>query len=191
MSVYGDPLSKNPVSENSELFAKSCYGISKLSSEKYLEIYKEKLPFVSMRMFNVYGPGQDLTNLKQGMVSIYLAQAIKEKKIIVKGSLLRFRDFIYIDDVTEAWFNAFKLDNVFNEKINIGTGVKTTVYDLLKKILKITKTTDYFVKEETPCDQLGLYANNTKLKDILKIKKLTSLDQGLYSFYNWASNLNL
>ena len=80
MSVYGDPLSNNPITENSQLFAKSCYGISKLSSEKYLEIYKKKLPFISMRMFNVYGPGQDLTNLKQGMVSIYLAQAIKEKK---------------------------------------------------------------------------------------------------------------
>ena len=35
-------------------------------------------------MFNVYGPGQDLNNLKQGMVSIYLAQAIKSSKIIIK-----------------------------------------------------------------------------------------------------------
>ena len=113
------------------------------------------------------------------------------KKIIVKGDLLRFRDFIYIDDVTEAWFNAFKLDNVFNEKINIGTGVKTTVEELLKKILKITNVKDYLVTEETPCDQLGLYANNKKLKNILKIKKLTSLDEGLYFFYKWASSLNL
>ena len=98
---------------------------------KYLEIYKKKLPFIGMRMFNVYGPGQDLTNLKQGMVNI-LAQAIKEK-IIVKGDLLRFRDFIYIDDITELGLT-FKRDNVFNEKINIGTGVKTTVEELLKNI---------------------------------------------------------
>ena len=43
-------------------------------------------------MFNVYGPGQDMNNMRQGMVSIYLSQALKYRKIIVKGSLLRFRD---------------------------------------------------------------------------------------------------
>ena len=57
-------------------------------------------------MFNVYGPGQNLSDLKQGMVSIYLAQAQKENKILVKGSLNRVRDFIYIDDVVEVWKKA-------------------------------------------------------------------------------------
>ena len=59
-------------------------------------------------MFNVYGPGQDLNNLRQGMVSIYLAQAIKSKKIIVKGSFKRIRDFIYIDDVVDIWIKSLK-----------------------------------------------------------------------------------
>ena len=38
-------------------------------------------------MFNVYGPGQDMSNLKQGMMSIYLAQAINTKNIHIKGNL--------------------------------------------------------------------------------------------------------
>ena len=57
-------------------------------------------------MFNIYGPGQDLSNLRQGMVSIYLAQAIKNKKIKVKGSLNRIRDFVYIDDVVDIWIKS-------------------------------------------------------------------------------------
>ena len=83
MSIYGDLDSNSGLaSENLIPNPKSCYGISKLASEKYLNLFKDDLPFIAMRMFNVYGPGQDLNNLKQGMVSIYLAQAIKNKKYV-------------------------------------------------------------------------------------------------------------
>ena len=80
MSVYGD-LKKNKYDENLEPKPKSCYGISKLASENYLKIFSKKINYINFRMFNVYGPGQDLNNLRQGMVSIYLAQALKIKKL--------------------------------------------------------------------------------------------------------------
>ena len=54
-------------------------------------------------MFNVYGPGQDSKNNFLGMISIFLNMAKKNSEIKVKGSLKRFRDFIYIDDVLDAW----------------------------------------------------------------------------------------
>ena len=62
------------------------------ASEHYLDIFGHQLPYVSFRMFNVYGPGQDLSNMQQGMVSIFLSQALKNNSILVKGSLDRFRD---------------------------------------------------------------------------------------------------
>ena len=45
-------------------------GIGKLTAENYLNL-KDKLPFIALRMFNVYGPGQDMENLRQGMVGIF------------------------------------------------------------------------------------------------------------------------
>ena len=51
---------------------------------------------------------RNVSNLKQGMLSIYLAQALRNKRIVVKGSINRRRDFIYIDDVIDCWFLAFK-----------------------------------------------------------------------------------
>ena len=64
-----------------------------------LKIFSELgLSSTILRLFNVYGPGQNLTNLKQGMISIYCSY-ILNKKLIIKGSPERFRDFIYIDDV--------------------------------------------------------------------------------------------
>ena len=63
MSVYGN-VEDSPIKENHPLAPLSCYGVGKLSSENYLRIMLPKTNVVVMRMFNVYGPGQDLKNLK-------------------------------------------------------------------------------------------------------------------------------
>ncbi len=182
MSVYGK-LKKNKFKETDGCYPLSCYGASKLSSEKYLEIFKEKLPYVSLRMFSVYGPGQDMKNLKQGMISIYLAQAMKNKKVIVKGSLNRERDFIYIDDVVECWFRAVLNKQCKNITINIGTGKSVKVKKLLNLIKKIL---DVKVKLAGPTfgDQDKVCSNNYLMKTKLKIKKFTSLNTGLKYFIN-------
>ena len=151
MSVYGDVESPNiGVKEDYFSEPKSCYGIGKLSSERYLSVYKNHFPFVSLRMFNVYGPGQDMENMCQGMVSIYLSQAIKYRSILVKGSLNRFRDFIFIDDVVEAWYRASVSKNVINQAINLGTGKRTTVKEILAIIKHITDVDDVRLEEELP-----------------------------------------
>jgi len=181
MSVYGQ-LSKKKVRENDKCKPLSCYGISKLMSENYLYIFKKQIPFISLRMFNVYGPGQDMNNLMQGMVSIYLAQALKNKKIMIKGSLKRIRDFIFIDDVVECWFRASTSNESLNEAINIGTGISTKVEKLIKIILQIIPETKYHLLESTKGDQDFIYSDNTKLKSKLKIEKFTSLEKGLELF---------
>ena len=187
MSVYGNQkLNSVAVKEGNLLEPISCYGVGKLASEQYLEIYKSKFPYVSLRMFNVYGPGQDMDNMQQGMVSIYLSQALKDRKIIVKGSLSRFRDFIYIDDVVEIWFRSSFYKNVLNKKINVGTGKKTTVKDLIELIKKITDINEVNIEGETPCDQLGIYSDPRNLSKLLNYYPTTSLKDGLYKFYDWA-----
>jgi UDP-glucose 4-epimerase len=95
MSVYGE-VDEQASCESLYPQPLSCYGVGKLASECYLKVFQDKLSYVALRMFNVYGPGQDLNNLRQGMVSIFLAQALKTGKIEVKGNLSRYRDFIYI-----------------------------------------------------------------------------------------------
>ena len=63
MTVYGEK-NKLKLSENMQCSPMSCYGNSKKICENYLQIYK-KIPYISLRIFNVYGPGQDMSNLKQ------------------------------------------------------------------------------------------------------------------------------
>lgn len=185
MSVYGAVPNKL-ISESFDCKPLSCYGVGKLTSEGYLRIYQKKLPSVCLRMFNVYGPGQDLTNLRQGMVSIYLAQALVNGKIEVKGSIDRFRDLIYIDDVVEAWFRASTYSLALGQTLNLGTGVKTTVGQLLDRVCEIVPGSNYFIQGSTPGDQSGIFADVTMLKKCLGIKSFTPLDIGLKNFADWA-----
>ena len=185
MSVYGSVLDI-PITEQHELQPLSCYGVGKVASEGYLKVYQDQLPFVSMRMFNVYGPGQDLNNLRQGMVSIYLAQALSGDHIEVKGDTNRFRDFIYIDDVVEAWWRSANYPSALNQTINIGTGYRTTVNVLLKKICTCIPGKQFVVRDSTPGDQTGIYADNNLLVKILDMNEFTSLEEGLTLFINWA-----
>lgn len=185
MTVYGS-TGDQPVSENHVCTPLSCYGVSKYATEGYLRVYQNALPSVCMRMFNVYGPGQDLGNLRQGMVSIYMAQALASGRIEVKGSTDRFRDFIFIDDVVEAWYRAATYPSAIGQTINVGTGVKTTVASLLQQLCKIVPESSYFVKGETAGDQDGIYADTQNLSLSLGMKSFTSLKTGLKKSLKWA-----
>ena len=88
MAVYG-PNSKN-IKESDNCEPISFYGMSKLIGEKIiLKLLDKKINIKIFRLFNVYGPGQNFDNLVQGMLSIYLAQILKTKKVYVTGSLSR------------------------------------------------------------------------------------------------------
>lgn len=179
MCVYGD-FGKN-VTEKDKTVPISYYGISKLTSEEYIKFYS--LPYTTkivLRLFNVYGPGSDKKNEKHGMVGIYLNQINKNNKVIVKGKLNRFRDFVFIDDVVFIIQKCMGIRNKSYNMFNVCTSKKTYVKDLIKKIFKIkNKNPKISVINSTPGDQKGIYGNNNKIKKFFKIKNMTSLSVGL------------
>jgi len=185
MSVYGD-VPDLPVRESDRTEPLSCYGIAKLASERYLRLYRETVPSVILRMFNVYGPGQDLSNNCQGMVSIYLAQALDTGTIEVRGALERFRDLVYIDDVVEVWIRAGLVDVALGETYNVATGVRTTVADLLEQLGGLIPGSSHQVLSGTPGDQSGIYADVSLLSRDLGLLCSTSLAVGLKRFVEWA-----
>lgn len=160
----------------------SCYGVGKLASEKYLDIFKAQLPFTAFRMFSVYGPGQDLDNMRQGMVSIFLRFALDQTMVPVKGSLSRFRDFIYIDDVVDVWIKAMDHDRAINQIFNLGTGVRTTIGDLLDTMKEFIPSMSWSETQGTPGDQFGVYADTQRLRAAFDIHKFQSLHEGLEKF---------
>jgi len=188
MSVYGN-VPDAPIGEDEHVAPLSCYGVGKLAAENYLNVFGKQLSSVSLRMFNVYGPGQDMTNLRQGMVSIYLAQALTNKHIVVKGSLERFRDFIYIDDVVEAWFRAATFVGVGGNTINIGTGVRTTVAQVLEAVKANVVDTTVEVTDPTPGDQNGIFADTTRMRALLGMSDFVQLADGVKRFSDFVKTV--
>jgi len=183
MSVYGEQKDKERYSESDILEPKSFYAIGKIASEQYMKIYHEQhgIKYTALRYFNVYGKGQSLENLKQGMVSIYLKQFIDNafEKIVVKGSVDRFRDLSHVDDITEVSIESIHNKGFYNQIINVGTGKKTKVIDILKKIKEFLKSEkEICILEGTRGDQFGIYADVRKLNSIFK-HKFIDFDKGL------------
>ncbi len=179
MSVYGKIANK--ISETNICKPISVYGKSKLLGENILKLMTNiKTKLIILRLFNVYGPNQDFNNLKQGMLSIYLAQIYKRRKVLVTGSLDRYRDFVFVDDVVKALINfkKFKNRNIYN----IGTGKKVKVKYLINKIflcLKIAKKNKITISKSSFGDTWGSYANISK-----------SINCGWFPKVNLESGLN-
>lgn len=190
MSVYGNQ-ERNPVSEETLPQPLSCYGISKLCSEQYINHYsRPNMNTTIFRMFSVYGPGQNLSNMKQGMVSIFLAYLLKAEPLTIKGSLDRFRDFIYIDDVCSAWMAAIDNKASYGKVYNLGSGSKIFVKDLVLQLFNAMNIDPYKyqidVSGSTPDDQFGLFADIYRITKELEWKPEYELKTGLSKMIRWA-----
>lgn len=184
-SVYGD--SDGPaVVETMPCKPKSCYAISKLAAEQYIRLLCTQVPWVIFRLSNVYGPRQNLANRMQGMVSIYLAQALETGRIQVKGSLDRFRDFIEISDVVDAWWLAVTTDAAVGQTMNLSTGRATTVREVLDELHCQIPNLEWYVEGSTPGDHPGYFAPADLAKRILGFESRVSLREGCRDFVNWA-----
>lgn len=188
MSVYGEKDNLNKVKESDEKSPVSFYAIGKLASENYLHIYaKYGINSTAVRLFNVYGPGQNLDNLKQGMVSIFVAQALLNKHIHIKGSNDRIRDLIYIDDVIYGFKKILDNSKSFNKQINFCTGRDTSVQKMLDIIISSFEgekiTTEF--SGATEGDVFGFCGDNSQFHEVLGEHSFISVEEGIKKMINY------
>jgi UDP-glucose 4-epimerase len=181
MSIYGDPQYL-PVDEVHPQSPKTFYAAGKIAAEAYIKLYQGLcLDTTILRLFSVYGPGQNLENRMQGMVSIFLSYLLEGAPIIVKGSPQRFRDFIYIDDVTAAWLAAWDNPQSYGKTYNVASGKKTRVEDLILGLKQSMGQPQHPVeyREGTPGDQFGVVGDNALIARDLDWRPQIDLPAGL------------
>lgn len=186
MSVYGRQPDA-PVQEDAPLAPESFYGVGKLASEHYLRLHEARgMRSTSLRLFNVYGPGQNMGNLRQGMVSIFMAMMVTDGHIHVKGQPGRYRDFVYIDDVVNAFLLCLARESSWGRALNIGGSGKCQVGDLVDKLRALSSkpvTVEY--SGDTPGDIFGIHADLHMAAKYLGYEPEVSLDEGLARMYAW------
>jgi len=187
MSIYG-VQPDIPVMEEAPALPLSFYGVGKLASEHYLRLYEQYgIRSTSLRLFNVYGPGQNMENMRQGMVSIFMSMMLNEGHIVVKGSPNRYRDFVYIDDVVQAFMLCLHEPLSAGRALNIASGAKTSVGALVESLQALSPTPA--TVEYSGCtagDMHGIYADISMAAKYLGYESTVSLKGGLAAMYEWA-----
>ena len=187
MGVYSDNLGY-PAREGSPIQPKGFYGIHKRAAEEYVRIFSEEgMKTNILRLFNVYGPGQNMSDLRQGMLSIYMSFIWKNEPIKVKGPLDRVRDFVYVDDVVDALVLS-GFGRTFGEIYNVCTGRKTTVgeaLDLIKSAFNVDNNYPIEILDRTSRDIDSTFGSYEKISKEYCWEPKVSLEKGVTLMVKW------
>jgi polyisoprenyl-phosphate glycosyltransferase len=189
-SEYGENSSA-PL-EESECFPDSHYSVSKDSAARYLTFIGKKrgFPCVNLRLYSVYGALEDTSRL----IPTLLRKA-QSKELPPFVDAETSRDFVYIDDVCAAFvFAAAKMNpELYGENLNIGTGTKTTMGELVTLVRKhweIPTEPTFGSMEGRRWDRADWYANPAKAHRLIGWRAETVLLDGLKRMSAWVSSLS-
>jgi UDP-glucose 4-epimerase len=136
-TIYGEPdPSELPVKESHPLNPLSPYGIAKRAVTDYLNAYRElyEIEYTSLALANVYGPRQD-PHGEAGVVAIFAGRLLDGEPCTIFGDGGQTRDFVYVDDVVDAFVRAAERGSGL--LCNIGTGVETSVNELYATMAEV------------------------------------------------------
>ena len=173
-SCYGIP--KNyPTKENEKMDPKFPYALTKKMGEDLIihwaKVYK--IPFISLRLFNVYGTRSRTAGTYGAMFGVFLAQKLAKKPYTIVGNGKQTRDFTYVSDVVDAFIKASR-SNLKNEILNVGSGKTISILEIVN-LLKGEKT---YIKKR-PGEPDCTFANIKKIKQKLNWKPKINIKQGI------------
>ena len=183
-AMYGETQTV-PTPETYTPMPLSPYGLAKLAVEQYLEYYSKMfgLPYVVLRLSNVYGPRQDSKG-EAGVVAIFLDQILFLRHPVIYGDGEQTRDYIFIKDVVEANMSTLKGDTT--GIFNIGTGKETTVNSLFKELQKLMNTDIKPVSAPArQGEQMRSCLDTALAKKELQWQHRYDLNMGLLETINW------
>jgi UDP-glucose 4-epimerase len=186
-AIYGKSNSL-PILEKSETNPTSFYGLSKLTIEKYLELYSQiyGLDHVILRAANVYGERQG-DGGEGGVVSIFIRNIYRGEELTVFGDGTQTRDFIYVGDVAEAYYQSLITNNV-NAAYNISTQMETSLNELIDVLGQISgKPVQKLVAPVREGDIYRSVLCNKEAQEKLGCQFTTSLKEGLECMYAKSS----
>ncbi len=189
-SVYGD-ASYLPMDENHPFNNKTYYGAGKIANEQMVRSFREMygLKHIGLRYFNVYGPRMDIYGYYTEVMIKWLDKIDKNESPVIFGDGEQAMDFVYVEDIAMA--NILALESDLEEGIyNVGTGVISSLNDLVKIMLELTNPNLKPVYKEP--EKLLIVskrrADINKAKKDLGFESKINLKEGLKKLIEWRKN---
>jgi UDP-glucose 4-epimerase len=169
----------------------SLYAIHKLTSEKYLLMYHSDfgIPVIIFRITNPYGVRQQLKHNKYSLVGWFIRMAMENKTITIFGDGKQLRDYIYVEDIIEAFLLSTANPKSNGEIINLGSGYSSEFGEMVNNIIRIVGSGE-IKYVDWPANYERIETGNFQV-DISKLKSLTdwapsfTLEQGIRQTYEY------
>jgi len=165
--------------------ARWTYAVSKLAGEHLAHAYysQYKLPVVTVRPFNVYGPGQT----GEGAIQIFIKRAIQNQNIKIDGDGSQIRAWCYVDDFVDCLIRCIEDPKAIGNSFNLGNArAITTILGLAQEVIRVLKS-DSKIIHETPlsADIAIRIPGVIKAREILGFQAKVDLDEGVLRTAEW------
>ena len=180
-SAYGDTPTL-PKREDMPTRPLSPYALQKLVGEQYCQMFTRLYGFatVTTRYFNVFGPRQDPGSPYSGVISLFATALLEGRQPIIYGDGEQTRDFTYVANVVDGVLRACEAPEAAGEVINVATGGRISLNELLRVMNGIIGTNMQAVyKEPRAGDVRDSQADISKARTLLGYEPAVSLEEGL------------
>jgi len=184
-ALYGEGR-QLPATEEHPVNPESPYGVSKHTVEHYLYLWKllHGLDYTVLRYPNVYGPRQN-PHGEAGVNAIFIGLMLHGRRPRIFGDGEQVRDYLYVGDVVEA--NLLALGRGSGEIVNLGTGVGTSVNDIVRELKRILGfEAEAIYDAPRPGEVRRIYLDASRAKRVLGWEPRTPFAQGLEQTVAWS-----
>lgn len=181
---YG-PSIMQPVTEDSPTNPMGMYAITNLTAEKIVLMYHQihQLKGICLRITNTYGPRHQMKHNRYGVLNWFIRLALDNERIPIFGDGRILRDFLYIDDLTNALIMCGLTEAAYGDLFNVGSGLPMSFLDLMNKIIEIAGSGRYeytaFTAERKALEPGDYWSDISKIKSIVGWVPRVSLEEGL------------
>jgi UDP-glucose 4-epimerase len=187
-SAYGDTPTL-PKREDMPTNPLSPYALQKLVAEQYCQLFTKLYGFetVTIRYFNVFGPRQDPGSPYSGVISLFSTALLEGRQPIIYGDGEQTRDFTYVANVVDGVLRACEAPNAAGEVINVATGGRISLNELLRVMNRICGTSEKPIYRDLRAgDVRDSQADISKAKSLLGYTPLVNLEDGLRQTLDWC-----
>ena len=187
----GAPAKPVGTREEKPLAPTSVYAITKRDHEELCLVTGAAydIPTVALRFFNVYGPGQALSNPYTGVAAIFASRLLNQRPPVIFEDGRQSRDFIHVDDLVSGILLALDSDAPVGRVLNLGTGKASTIDDVARALsdglgadLEPERTGRYRAGDIRHC-----YADPTAAREILGFEAKIGLEEGMTRLLGWLT----
>lgn len=165
--------------------ARWVYAVSKLAGEHLAQAYFKQygLPTVTLRPFNVYGPGQT----GESAIQVFIRKALKNEPITIHGDGTQIRAWCYVDDMVDGLMCALENPRAIGESFNIGNArAVTTIFGLAETVCRVLSSKSQIVFDNPLSADIELRIPETrKAEELLGFKAKIDLEEGIRRTALW------